>query len=143
MQVGLRDIGAREVRQIQGSDGRIVAFFDHDLAQASLGGEPFQATAARIVAALPKQVYISLDIDGLDPSFCPHTGTPVPGGLSFREACALFAEVVKSGRQIVGFDLMEVAPGADGSTWDANVGARLLYKLCGYTGVCAGAVAAP
>jgi agmatinase len=132
-QVGLRDVGQKECRTIAQSDGRIVAFYERDLAHAALSGEPFLQVAARIVATLPHEVYISLDIDGLDPAFCPHTGTPVPGGLSFRETCALLNEVVQSGRRIVGFDLMEVAPGDDGSTWDANVGARLLYKLCGYT----------
>jgi agmatinase len=77
-------------------------------------------------------VYLTFDIDGLDPSLCPHTGTPVPGGLSFHEACALLAGVVKSGRRIVGLDLVEVAPGPDGDPWDGNVGARLLYKMIGW-----------
>jgi len=76
-------------------------------------------------------VYISFDIDGLDPAFCPTTGTPVAGGLSWDEALYLIEALVDSGRKIIGFDLCEVAPGKDGSEWDANVGARLLYKLCG------------
>ena len=63
---------------------------------------------------LPEQVYLSFDIDGLDPVLCPHTGTPVPGGLSFAEATALIAGVVRSGRTFVGFDLNEVAPDPDG-----------------------------
>jgi agmatinase len=87
----------------------------------------------RIVAELPRTVYVSFDIDGLDPSLCPHTGTPVPGGLSFAEAAALLRGVVESDRRIVGFDLNEVAPDPDGrSEWDANVGARVLYKLIGF-----------
>ena len=82
----------------------------------------------------PKRVYVSFDIDGLDPALCPHTGTPVPGGLSFHEASALLGAVAQSGRRIVGFDLNEVAPGPDDDDeWDANVGARLLYKLIGWT----------
>jgi agmatinase len=44
----------------------------------------------------------------------------------------LVGEVVRSGRRIVGFDLNEVAPGPDGDEWDANVGARILYKLIGW-----------
>ena len=72
-------------------------------------------------------------IDGLDPTLCPHTGTPVPGGLSFHEAVSLAAGVVRSGRKIVGLDLMEVAPGPGGDDWDGNVGARLLYKMIGWT----------
>jgi agmatinase len=56
----------------------------------------------------------------------------VPGGLSFEAASAILDAVVQSGRLIVGFDLCEVAPGPDGDEWDANVGARILYKLIGY-----------
>jgi agmatinase len=80
-------------------------------------------------------VWISFDIDGLDPRFCPHTGTPVPGGLDFHEAVHLIGEVARSGRRIVGFDLNEVAPNGNDESdeWDANVGARLLYKLCAWT----------
>ena len=80
---------------------------------------------------LPERVWISFDIDGLDPRLCPGTGTPVPGGLDFYEAVYLIGEVARSGRTIVGFDLNEVAPGD--SEWDANVGARLLYKLSAWT----------
>ena len=58
---------------------------------------------------------VSFDIDGLDPSLCPHTGTKVPGGLSFQMATSLIGAVVKSGRKLVGFDLTEVAPAPDGS----------------------------
>jgi agmatinase len=77
---------------------------------------------------LPQKVYISFDIDGLKPELCPHTGTPVAGGFELQEIAYLFFETVKSGRQIIGFDLNEVAPGAD-SDWDANVGARALWHL--------------
>jgi agmatinase len=86
-----------------------------------------------LLEALPAKVYVSFDIDGLDPALCPHTGTPVPGGLAFHEATAVIEAVVRSGRRIVGFDLNEVAPGPEGDEWDANVGARLLYKLIGWT----------
>ena len=82
---------------------------------------------------LPQDVFISFDVDGLDPTLCPNTGTPVPGGLSFQEATYLIGAVERSGRRIVGFDLLEVAPGPGGSEWDGNVGARLLYKLIGWT----------
>ena len=87
---------------------------------------------ARIIESLPNWVYVSFDIDGLDPLLCPSTGTPVPGGLSFNEAAILLKRVVDSGVTIVGFDLNEVAPGPDGDEWDANVGARMLYKLCSW-----------
>ena len=77
---------------------------------------------------MPQDVWISFDIDGLDPKFCPSTGTPVPGGLDFNEAVYVLEKLVQSGRKIIGFDLVEVAPGKS-SEWDANVGMRLLYKL--------------
>jgi agmatinase len=87
------------------------------------------------VADLGENVYLSLDIDGLDPRYCPSTGTPVPGGLEYWELFALLEEVERSGRRFVGADLVEVAPasaatGNEGSEWDANVGARILFQLC-------------
>jgi agmatinase len=133
VQVGVRDLCEQELDAIVGSNGRVTTFFDVDLARARRDGEPFTAVAARIAEALPKQVYVSFDIDGLDPALCPNTGTPVPGGLRFDEATAVLEAVVKSGRTIVGFDLNEVAPGGDDDEWDANVGARMLYKLIGWT----------
>ncbi len=59
--------------------------------------------------------------------------TPVPGGLSANQAALLLEALKKSGRTVVGFDLVEVCPGPD-DEWDANVGARVLYKMCGLAG---------
>ncbi len=132
VQVGVRDLSEEEHGRIAGSSGRIVTLFDADVARRTFEGEPFASIARAAIARLPKQVYLSFDIDGLDPSLCPHTGTPVPGGLGFREVIALLAYVQESGRTIVGFDLTEVAPGPAGDEWDANVGARLLYKMIGF-----------
>lgn len=132
VQVGIRDFGEAEYEMIQKSQGRIQTFFDADLQRRSFEGVPWAKQVDELVATLPKRVYLSFDIDGLDPTLCPHTGTPVPGGLSFAQANALVAGVVRSGRTIVGFDLNEVAPDPDGSEWDGNVGARLLYKMIGW-----------
>ena len=131
VQVGIRDFCEEELDRIASSGGRVRTFFDVGLAAARSRGAIVEAFDAA-VAALPEAVYVSFDIDGLDPALCPHTGTPVPGGLSFHEASALLGAVSRSGRRIVGFDLNEVAPGPDDDEWDANVGARLLYKLCGF-----------
>ncbi len=128
VQVGVRDFSEQEHELSQGST-RIETFYDADLAQRAEAGEPFAKTAREIVERLPREVFVSFDIDGLEPGLCPRTGTPVPGGLSFREACALLRAVAASGRRIVGFDLNEVA--GDGE-WDGIVGARVLYKLIGY-----------
>jgi len=132
VQVGIRDFCEEEFLQIERSGGRITTFFDAQLAAERFEGVTWRQQLSRVVEALPGEVYLSFDIDGLDPVLCPHTGTPVPGGLSFHQATAMVAAVVQSGRRIVGFDINEVAPGPDGDDWDANVAARLLYKLIGF-----------
>lgn len=135
VQVGIRDFCEEEFDRIKGSRGRIETHFDVELAEARRRGA-LEKRFAEIARALPPKVYVSFDIDGLDPVLCPSTGTPVPGGLSFHEASALLRAVAVAGRTIVGFDLNEVAPGeGDGpsSEWDGNVGARMLYKMIGWT----------
>ncbi len=133
VQVGVRDYCEEEDETIRVQSQRLRTYFDPDLRRSLFEGETWRHLAQRIVAELPPEVYISFDIDGLDPSLCPHTGTPVVGGLSFAEAIALFRTVVESGRTIVAFDLNEVAPDPSGrSDWDGNVGARVLYKEIGF-----------
>ena len=132
VQVGIRDLSEEEFAMIAGSNGRIEAHFDVDLKRAKRNGTTWDVLANRMIENLPNEVYVSFDVDGLDPTLCPHTGTPVPGGFSFDEAIAVLEALVRSGRTIVGFDLNEVAPGPEGDEWDANVGARLLYKLIGW-----------
>jgi agmatinase len=131
VQVGLRDLSEEEHAYAAASGGRVVQHHDAALARARFEGETFAAQARRMVEPLPAEVYVTFDVDGLDPTLCPHTGTPVPGGLSFQQASHLLGAIVASGRRIVGFDLVEVTPGPGGD-WDANVGARLLYKLIGW-----------
>ena len=81
-----------------------------------------------IIGQLPQKVYISFDIDGLDPKLCPNTGTPVQGGFETEQVFYIFKKIQQSGKQIIGCDLSEVSPGE--TFWDANVGARVLFKLC-------------
>jgi agmatinase len=130
VQVGVRDLGSAEMRMIEQSKGRIVTFFDDEMASRKESGAPFAKLADEIVSQLPDDVYLSWDIDGLDPTLCPGTGTPVPGGLSWNEAIGLLRAVRRARKRIVGLDLCEVAPGE--TEWDANVGARLLYKMIGF-----------
>ncbi len=133
VQVGIRDYSGGEDAAIEASQGRVRTWFDNDLRRRLQDGEPWTPLAREIVDHLPPLVHVSVDIDGLDPSLCPHTGTPVPGGLSMVEAVSLFRHLIESGRRIIGFDLCEVAPDPSGtSEWDGNVAARLLYKLIGY-----------
>ena len=126
--VGIRDHSLGE-HERAASEQRLTTFYDHDLKRARYRGRTWADLCAEIVAPLPARVYVSFDVDGLDPRFCPGTGTPVPGGLEYTEAVHLLHEVVASGRHIVGFDLSEVSAVPGGGEWDLNVGARLLHKL--------------
>lgn len=131
VQVGIRDTCREEVDLVQHSNDRVVAYYDPSLKQKLYAGIPWLDLCKQIVAHLPQQVYISFDVDGLDPKLCPHTGTPVPGGLELEQTFCLFREVIQSGRQIIGFDVSEVGNGE----WDGNVGARAVYKLCNLIGL--------
>ena len=70
-----------------------------------------QRTELTLPDEFPDQIYISFDLDGLDPSVLPATGTPVPGGLGFYQALDLVSSAC-SGRRIVGLDVVELAPSA-------------------------------
>ena len=128
VQVGIRDYCEEELDYINESNGRVVTFFDKNIKERQFEGESWRNICDSIVDTLPQQVYISFDIDGLDPKLCPHTGTPVPGGFEAEQVFYLFKRVVASGRKLIGFDLNEVSTSHD--EWDANVGARVLFKLC-------------
>ncbi|MGK7874225.1 MAG: agmatinase family protein [Xenococcaceae cyanobacterium] len=127
VQVGIRDVCEEELERARG-DRRVVMFDDWQLKTKTYQGITWATQCEEIIAALPNKVYVSFDIDGLSPEFCPHTGSPVPGGLDFNQAVYLIQTLVKAGKTIIGFDLCEVAPGPS-DEWDGNVGARLLYKL--------------
>jgi len=131
VQVAIRDFSEEEHAMITARPD-IKTFFDTELKAQLFEGTTWGELCRRIVGELPANVYLSWDIDGLSPEFCPSTGTPVPGGLSFDQAAYLLRSVVQSGKKIVGFDLNEVAHN-DASEWDGNVGARLLFKMCGWS----------
>jgi agmatinase len=129
VQVGIRDLCEEEMNVVDRAMGRVKVFFDEDMKADQYNGKKnWESICNDIIKELPPLVYISLDIDGLDPKFCPNTGTPVPGGLEFNQVIYLLKTLVKSGKKIIGFDLNEVAPGRN-DDWDGNVGARLLYQL--------------
>ncbi|MEX2483395.1 MAG: agmatinase family protein [Brumimicrobium sp.] len=127
VQVGIRDVSTPEVEFVKKSNGRIKSFYDWDLKAQQFEGKTWSNQVKEIIEELPQRVYISYDIDALDPSLCPNTGTPVPGGFKLEEASYLIEALVASGREIIGFDLCEVANGDN--DWDANVGARVLWSL--------------
>lgn len=132
VQVGIRDYCDEEFEMSQQNE-RIHTYFDKDIKERQFEGDTWKKICEEIVAQLPQKVYISFDIDGLDPKLCPNTGTPVPGGFELEEVFYLFKVLRKSGRQIIGFDLNEVSTGQHtGDGIDSIVGARALYKLCNY-----------
>jgi agmatinase len=134
VQVGIRDFCEQELDYCKAQGERVKIFFDADLSRMKYEGKSWKNISEAVVKELPEKVWISFDIDGLDPRFCPNTGTPVPGGMDFNEANYIIQTLVTSGRTIVGFDLNEVAPDETADNeWDANVGARLLYKLTAWT----------
>ncbi len=127
VQVGIRDYCEEELQLIQNSGGRVVTFFDRDIKRAEFNGDSWDRICNRIVATLPQNIYLSFDIDGLDPKLCPNTGTPVAGGFETEQVMYLLEKIVLSGRTIIAFDLNEVGVGE--TDWDANVAARILYRI--------------
>lgn len=129
VQVGIRDFCEQEVSVVKSSAGKVKVFTDNYLKENAFDGWSWKEQCREIIEMLPENVAISCDIDSLYQWYCPNTGTPVPGGLSFEQVSYLIHELAKSKKIIIGFDLVEVSPGED--SWDGNVGARLLFNLCG------------
>ena len=140
VQVGIRDYCQQEAEFIQQSNGRVALFGQRFLSDEKYGKKSWKKVCGKIIAQLPPKIYISFDIDGLDPKLCPGTGTPVPGGLEYEEATYLLRSIVRAGITIIGCDLNEVAPGD--TEWNAIVGARLLYQLCNWMAVSQGKLVA-
>lgn len=128
--VGIRDFCEEEARVFKTEKGRVRLHRSAELRRQQFEGTTWKEQCDLILAQLPEKVHISFDIDALDPTLCPNTGTPVPGGLAFEEATYLLSRLAESGKHIIGFDLVEVSPG-EKDDWDGNVGARLLWHLCG------------
>ena len=129
VQVGIRDYCHQEKALAESQPERIKVFFDRDNRRRMYEGATWKSIVDEMVTALPQKTYISIDIDALDPKLCPNTGTPVPGGMEYEELMYLLNRIREAGKEIIGFDLCEVSPG-DGD-WDGNVGARVLFHLCG------------
>lgn len=133
VQVGIRDYCDEEVVMVRRNPERIATWFDKDIKEQQYEGATWKAICKNIIADLPQKVYISFDIDGLDPKLCPNTGTPVPGGFELEQVFYLFKLLHESGKELIGFDLNEVSAGEhnhDGI--DSIVGARALYKMCNF-----------
>jgi agmatinase len=139
VQVGVRDYCEEEYQVIQRSMGRVITFFNEDLQAALFSGKNWESLCDDIIRELPDLVYVSFDIDALEPQLCPHTGTPVPGGLGFDQVKFLLRKLSHSGKKIIGFDLCEVS---GEHLWDAQVGSRILFELCLAMGLSRNAVTA-
>ncbi|SNS15311.1 agmatinase [Belliella buryatensis] len=137
VQVGIRDYCEAEAIMAK-ENNRITTFYDKDIKKEGYEGKAWKIICDEIVDQLPQEVYVTIDIDGFDPKLCPNTGTPVAGGFELEQIMYLMKEVVKSGRKLIGFDLVEVAPGAEGDEWDGNVGARVLYRMANLYGASQG-----
>ena len=93
VQVGIRDYCEEEVGVINRAMGRVVTFFDEDIKNQMHSGKTWADVCKEIVKCLPDNIYISFDIDGLDPKLCPSTGTPVPGGFEFNDMTFLIRQI--------------------------------------------------
>jgi agmatinase len=134
VQVGIRDLSSEERNRTQ-ADSRIHTLFDWEWKRTLSEGRGTIDLIRSTLSKLGSRVYVSIDIDGLDPKLCPGTGTPVPGGLEFSDLSLILEELLRSGRTLIGGDVLEVAPEGDcsprdfGKDWNANVGARTVFEL--------------
>ncbi len=128
VQVGIRDFSEGEVSVIRNTD-KVKVYTDTDLKKQLFEGKNWKDLCDEILEHLPEKVHVSFDIDALKRWYCPNTGTPVPGGLEYEQATYLLSKLASSNKEIIGMDLVEVAPGDD--DWDGNVGARLLFHMAG------------
>lgn len=126
VQAGIRDYCEAESDVVEVSKNRVVVYYDFNIREKMMMGTSFKEIVTEMIQQLPHEVYISFDIDGLDPSLCPNTGTPVPGGFTFNEVIFMLNQLVEKGKKIIGFDLVEVGGNEE---WDGNVGARFAYKM--------------
>ena len=121
-QVGIRALCVEEAQFIR--DNTINTFYASAI-RTGLHGSNWQQ---KVVETLAQDVYITFDEDHLDPSIMPSTGTPEPDGFLYSETLDVIRAVVASGRRIVGFDVVELAP-VKGVTHPDMTAARLVYKI--------------
>lgn len=122
-QVGIRSLCAEDRQAIR--KHRLHTFFAH-----SLHGKPAQEWIPEVIATLGSQVYLTVDVDGLDPAVVPATGTPEPGGLGWWETVELIRALGQQ-RQIVGADVVELAVTGERETdrRSAFTAAKLAYQI--------------
>ena len=121
VEVGVRSLSQEEHTFIR--EGELPVFFWRD-------GDSLEDSHRDIISRLSSRVYVSVDLDVLDPSIMPAVGTPEPGGMSWQHLLSLLRRVGEE-REIVGFDVMELSPRAAQEAC-VYTAAKLVYKLIGY-----------
>lgn len=119
--VGIRAICEDEARLIR--EKKLLRIFGHEL---DAGGKWIE----RALCGIKGPAFLTFDVDGIDPSIVPATGTPVPGGLSWEQTTAFLRELFAK-HQVIGMDFVELAPNATSASSDFTV-AKLIYKAIGY-----------
>ncbi len=127
VQVGIRELCSEEVQVISRNHKTVKTFFDHDLHQRMYEGEVWSDICHDIIDMLPDNIYVTFDVDGMEPAWCPGTGTPVPGGLSYNHVMHLLATAFNAGKRFIGADLVETGP----TQLDGIISTRILYRLAG------------
>lgn len=136
--LSLEDIACRKKYRISYLDAREAAGWNAPgNGPASPAITPVPVTALTLPDDFPHLVYLTFDVDGLDPSIIPATGTPEPGGLDWYQALAMIESAASSGRKIIGFDVVELAPDASSRSSD-YAAARLVYNIMGIIARAAG-----
>jgi agmatinase len=119
VQVGIRSMSAEELPFVE----RDRIFFSHELYYD-------KSLYDRALDKLSENVYITIDLDVLDPSIMPSTGTPEPGGPPYFELLHFMRDIIKS-RNVVGFDVVELCPSSTNKSPDF-VAAKIIYQLLSY-----------
>ncbi len=131
-QLGIRSAGLREAREyVKTQGGKVFTARDlRGLESAAQLAPVLDAIHQRLAAHGQPPVYLSLDIDALDPAFAPGTGTPEPGGLTTNQVFTVLEEL--AGTNFVGMDCVEVAPPYDHAELSSYAAARFVWTyLCG------------
>jgi agmatinase len=126
VQVGIRAQCKEEYDYIK--DNKINTFYANAI-RRGIHGDRWQK---KIADSLGDQIYVTFDVDYFDPSIMPSTGTPEPDGFLYSETLDIFREILKQGKQIIGFDVVELAP-VEGLSHPDITTARLIYKLLNYS----------
>ncbi len=121
VQVGIRAIDAQELEGMN----RDRVYFAHDIARSVRTND--DSWMDQVLSQLEDHVYLTIDLDALDPSILPSTGTPEPGGLGWYTVNELVRRVAR-GRTIVGFDVVELCPSESHHASDF-IAAKLVYRV--------------